>query len=389
MGRKINYVKNGKEYYRVTVSIGRDSNGKLIRKEFYGSSKKDAENKRDEYLDNIKKGLNVDYKNTVLGELMHSWLFEIVRVSNKIKPSTFQRYEGIYRNYVKDSDIYGVKISNLKTIHLQRYYNALYAKGKTSNIIKNLNKLLKNFFNYATDEGYILKNPCSGKRIVIPGESETQERKIEVFSDEEINALKIALKGHRLKFLILLALGTGLRQGELLGLKWSDIDINNKQLKVERSIKQVNIISSNGSREYKTIVQSPKTKNSIRTVPMPSNLISDLKEHSKLQKQEKLKCGNSYNDTDYVFTTEIGNTMNARNVTKSYERLLKKAKIPYKKFHSLRHTYATKLFEVNVPLKTVQMLLGHSDISITANIYTHVMPKEKVKAVEKLNNLFA
>ncbi|ENK1244776.1 site-specific integrase [Clostridium botulinum] len=389
MGRKINCVKNGKEYYRVTVSIGRDSNGKLIRKEFYGSSKKDAENKRDEYLDNIKKGLNVDYKNIVLGDLMHSWLFEIVRVSNRIKPSTFQRYEGIYRNYVKNSDIYGLRISNLKTIHLQRYYNSLYTKGKTSNVIKNLNKLLKNFFNYATDEGYILKNPCSGKRIVIPGETETQEKKIEVFSDKEINTLKVALKGHRLKFLILLALGTGLRQGELLGLKWSDIDINNKQLKVERSIKQVNIISADESKEYKTIVQSPKSKNSIRTVPIPSNLISELKEHRKLQKQEKLKSGNSYNNTDYVFTTEVGNTMNARNITKSYKRLLKKAKIPYKKFHSLRHTYATKLFEVNVPLKTVQMLLGHSDISITANIYTHVMPKEKIKAVEKLNNLFA
>ncbi|MBO0575143.1 site-specific integrase [Clostridium botulinum] len=389
MGRKINCVKNGKEYYRVTVSIGRDCNGKLIRKEFYGSSKKDAENKRDEYLDNIKKGLNIDYKNIVLGELMHSWLFEIIRISSKIKPSTFQRYEGIYRNYIKSSDIYGVKISDLKAMHLQRYYNSLYDKGKTSNVIKNLNKLLKSFLNYAVGEGYILKNPCSSKRIVIPGESEIHERKIEIFSDEEINTLKIALKDHRLKFLILLALGTGLRQGELLGLKWVDIDIDNKQLKVERSIKQVSIISSDGTRKYKTIVQSPKTKNSIRTVPIPSSLIVDLKEHGKLQKQEKLKCGNFYNDTDYVFTTETGKTMNARNVTKSYERLLKKAKIPYKKFHSLRHTYATKLFEVNVPLKTVQMLLGHSDVSITANIYTHVMPKEKIKAVEKLNNLFA
>lgn len=389
MGRKINCVKNGKEYYRVTVSIGRDSNGKLIRKEFYGSSKKDAENKRDEYLDNIKKGLNVDYKNIVLGELMHSWLFEVIRVSSKIKPSTFQRYEGIYRNYIKNSDVYGVKISDLKAMHLQRYYNSLYDKGKTSNVIKNLNKLLKSFFNYAVAEGYILKNPCSSKRIVIPGESEIHERKIEIFSDEEINTLKIVLKDHRLKFLILLALGTGLRQGELLGLKWGDIDIDNKQLKVERSIKQVSIISSDETRKYKTVVQSPKTKNSIRTVPIPSNLIVDLKEHKRLQKQEKLKCGNFYNDTDYVFTTETGKTMNARNVTKSYERLLKKAKIPYKKFHSLRHTYATKLFEVNVPLKTVQMLLGHSDVSITANIYTHVMPKEKIKAVEKLNNLFA
>ncbi|NFQ36267.1 tyrosine-type recombinase/integrase [Clostridium sporogenes] len=388
MGRKINCVKNGKEYYRVTVSIGRDSNGKLIRKEFYGSSKKDAENKRDEYLDNIKKGLNVDYKNIVLGELMHSWLFEILRISDEIKPSTFERYEGIYRNYIKNSDIYGLKISNLKAIQLQRYYNSLYDIGKSSNVIRNLNKLLRNFFNYAIKEGYILRNPCSGKKIVIPGEDEIQEEEIEIFSDKEISILKKALEGHRLKFLILLALGTGLRQGELLGLKWNDIDIDNKQLKVKRSIKQVNIISADETREYKTIEQSPKTKKSKRTVPIPSNLIKFLKEHKNKQIEEKLKAGPSYVDNNYVFSTELGKNIDARNLTRSYERLLKNAKIPYKKFHSLRHTYATKLFERNVPLKTVQEILGHFDISITSNIYTHVMPKEKIKAAERLNNLF-
>lgn len=388
MARKTNCSKNGNEYYRVTASIGRDSNGKLIRKEFYGKSKRDAEDKRDEYLNGIKNGLNVDYQNTILGDLIHSWLFEVVRVSNKIKPSTFQRYEGIYRNYVMGSEIYGLILCNLKAIQLQRYYNRLYENGKTSNVIKNLNKLLKTFFNYAVDEGYILKNPCSGNRIVIPGEKETPEREVETFSTKEILKFKESIENHRLKALFLLALGTGLRQGELLGLKWSDFDNEYKTLKVQRNIKQVNIISADGTKEYKTIEQTPKSKNSVRTVPIPSSLIPILKEHKIQQKLEKVKAGPSYIENDLVFATELGKTIDARNLLRSYKRILTRANITYRKFHALRHTYATKLFEANVPLKTVQMLLGHSDISITANIYTHVMPQKKIQAAEKLNNLF-
>lgn len=384
---KTNYEKNGKKYYRVTVSIGRDSNGKLIRKEFYGKSKKEAEDKRDKYLLDLKSGLNVDYQNAALGQLMHSWLFEVVRVSQDIKPSTFQRYEGIYRNYVKDTDIYSLKLSTLKSIQLQRYYNNLYTSGKSSNVIKNLNKLLKTFLNYSIREGYLLRNPCDG--ITIPGKTESKKKKIEVFSNKEIEILREGLKDHKLEALILLALGTGLRQGELLGLMWSDIDTKNRTLHVERTIKEVNIIDANGNREYKTIIQTPKTKKSIRTVPFPKNLIPILEKHKNRQKLYKIKYGELYTKSDFVFTTETGKNIIARNMTKSYKRLLKKLEIPYKKFHSLRHTYATKLFEREVPIKTVQELLGHSDISTTSNIYTHVMPEQKIKAIDKINNLFA
>jgi integrase len=388
MARKTNYEKNSSEYYRVTTSVGRDSNGKLIRKEFYGNSKKEAEGKRDEYLNGIKSGLNIDFKDACLGELMHLWLFEVVRVSDKVKASSFERYETIYRLYVKDSDIYGLNLSTLKSIQIQRYYNKLYEKGKKSTLIKNINKLLRTFFNYAVDEGYILKNPCSGKRIVIPGEKDIEDKEVEVFTNEEIGILKRHLENHRLKALFLLALGTGLRQGELLALKWSDIDLDNKELRVERSIRQLNIINADGTKEYKTIIQTPKSKSSIRTVPIPSSLIPVLKEHKTQQKLEKIKAGPSYIENDFVFTTELGKNINASNLRRSYTRLLKRAGIPYRKFHAFRHTYATKLFEANVPLKTVQMLLGHSDISVTANIYTHVMPEEKTLAAEKLNNLF-
>lgn len=175
MAVKTNYEKNGKKYFRVTASLGRDYNGKLIRKEFYGSSKKEAENKRDEYLNGIKSGLNIDYKNTVLGELMHTWLFEIMRV--KVKPSSFERYEGIYRNYIKNSQLFGLKLADLKTIQVQRYYNELYSAGKTSSVIENLNKLLRTFLNYAVNEGYILKNPCLGSKIIIPGNKDKKKMK--------------------------------------------------------------------------------------------------------------------------------------------------------------------------------------------------------------------
>ncbi|APC85489.1 MULTISPECIES: tyrosine-type recombinase/integrase [Clostridium] len=386
MAVKTNYEKNGKKYFRVTASLGRDYNGKLIRKEFYGSSKKEAENKRDEYLNGIKSGLNIDYKNTVLGELMHTWLFEIMRV--KVKPSSFERYEGIYRNYIKNSQLFGLKLADLKTIQVQRYYNELYSAGKTSSVIENLNKLLRTFLNYAVNEGYILKNPCLGSKIIIPGNKDKKENEIEIFTDKEITALKKALEGHRLKCLILLALGSGLRQGELLALRWSDINFDTFEIQVNKSIKHVKIISPDGTGERKTIEQSPKSKTSNRIVPIPSKLINVLEEHKALQDIEKKAAGSSYIDKNLIFANEIGRPILVKNIFRIYKNILISAGIKHKKFHSLRHTYATKLFEKGVQLKTVQKLLGHKDISITADIYTHVMPKEKVLAVDKLNDLF-
>jgi integrase len=389
---KSNYTKNGNEYYRVTATIGRDSNGKPIRKEFYGKGKKDAESKRDEYLNGIKNGLNLDFNNTSLGRLIYVWLFEVARI--KSKPSTFERYEGIYRNYIKDTEIYALLLNDLKSIHLQRHYNSLHESGKTTSQIKNLNKLLKSFFNYAVDEGYILKNPCSGKKIVIPGDNEfdpneNEDEDVVVFADEEINLIKKALENNRIQALVLLNLGTGLRQGELLALKWSDLSEGYKNLKVQRSIKHVKVIAADETSEYKTLVQTPKTKCSLRTVPIPSSLIPILEKHRAMQHQDKEKAGSSYTDSYFIFTTESGNNIDTRNLRRAYERMLKKAGVEFKKFHALRHTYATKLFEKGVPLKTVQKLLGHSDISITANIYTHVMPEQKIDAAEELNDLFS
>ncbi len=385
---KTNYSKNGTEYYRISIDLGRDSTGKRIRKEFYGTGKKDAENKRDEYLRGISSGLTVDYDKLVLGEVFDTWLTVVVK--NTAKPSTYERYEGIYRLYIKPSPLYSIKLKAMRGIEIQRYYNDLLDSGKSVSIIKNLNKLLKSFFNYCVAEGYILKNYCVGKSITIPENNsvneDEEEGPISAFTLDEQSKFIDAVKKHRLKTLFLMDLGTGLRLGELIALKWSDIDFNACSVSIKRTIKGVTLINGD-KRKYALIEQPPKTKKSIRTIPIPSNIIPLLKEHQEAQNKEIAAACDLYTENNYVFCTELGLPIDPRNLRRAYERLLKHADIEHKRFHDLRHTYATRLFEKDVPLKTVQMLLGHSNISITANIYTHVMPEEKIKSIDKINDL--
>lgn len=368
MAIEYNCEINGTKYYRVTKTVGHKADGTPIRKPFYGNGKKDANNKAIEYMNKLKNGLTLDFETVVIDELIYKWLFQVKR--NEVKPSSFQSYEGTYRNYIKDSDIAQIKVYNAKSIQIQEYYNKL-GKSKTYSQIKKLNKLLKQFFFYAEREGFILKNPCNN--ITIPGKSVKKSVKpeIEYFNEEEIEQLKKAFKNHKFKNLILMALGTGLRQGELLALRWENVHLDDKYLEVKETVKTVYVFDDKGNKELKTIYNTPKTSNSIRKVDLPDNLIDML---SKMKK-----------DSEFVFN-ENGEPISAKTLWGNWKKVLSENNINYKKFHALRHTYATMLLSRGVDLKTVQDLMGHSDIAIT-QIYLHVLPKTKVAAVNRINDL--
>jgi len=385
MAAKTNCIKNGIRYFRLSVTVGKDGEGKSVRKEFYGKSKTEAETKRDEYLEGIKKGLAISYNKIKLGDFLHTWLFDVLRLS-EMKPSTFDRYEGLYRNYIKHSWLNNILVCETRSIIIQRYYNECYEAGISSKTIRTIHKLLRYFFNYCIAEDYLIKNPCF--KLTIPGTIEEKKSKeMDPFQDEEVIAIKQALKNNNIETAVLLCFGTGLREGELLGLSFDDVDLDIGELYVRKTLKRVKIINKDGKHKYMRLLQEPKTKESCRVIPIPSAIIKQLKSHIAKQKEKLIRNGIPYSPDKLLFTTDSLGFIDDRNLLRAWQRVLKKANIRYRNFHTIRHTYATKLFENGIPLKTVSILLGHSDIKITANIYTHVMPREKEKAAETLNHL--
>lgn len=385
MAVKTNCIKNGKEYYRLSISIGRDSNGKIIRKEFYGKSKSDAEKKRDEYLNKIKSGIFKDYDKLYVGNTMNAWLIEIVQLSRK--PSTFDLYYGLYKNYIENTTISFLKLSDIQSSNIQKYYNDLKKQGKSSNVIFKINKLLRTFFNYAITQNYISNNPCSKGRIIIPGDLRKEKKKIEIFTNEELKLILNAPETSLIKFIALTCVNTGIRRGECLGLKWSDIDTDNNEIHIRRSVKTVAKYDDDMNKHYAPIMQTTKTYTSERDIPLPKSLISILGTIKEQQEINKSKAGKSYVDNNLIFCNENGGLIDDSNLSRSFSRFLKRLGIPHKHMHCLRHTYATLQFENNIPLKTVSKLLGHRSIKITADTYTHVLKREMDKSVDILNLL--
>ena len=374
MAKKTNSKINGKDYYRIRKVIGHTASGEKVLKNFYGESKKEAEEKADKYINDIKNGLIVDFENYTVSELMHSWLFDFLHNSSKIKPSTFQRYESIYRNYIKDSMIAGNKLVKTKSLQLQKFYNELSKKGYSYSQINTLNTVLKVFFNWCIDNDYILKNPCT--KISIKGNKNdiinSQRKDVEILTEKEIKTIKEHVKGSDFELIFLLDLATGLRQGELLALDWEHINLKDKTLKVEKSVKEVYVYDDENTKHIETIFQTPKTLNSFRTVPIPNALVDILKTIP--------------NKSGLLFANKDNEPLKGKNVSTQWAKILKECKIPHKKFHSIRHTYASMLLKKGVDIESVAELMGHSAISIT-QIYLHSSSKSKNKSVNKLNSI--
>ena len=270
--------------------------------------------------------------------------------------------------------IAGNKLVKTKSIQLQKFYNELSKKGYSFSQINTLNTVLKVFFNWCIDNDYILKNPCT--KISIKGNKNdiinNQRKDVEILTEKEIKTIKEHVKGSDFELIFLLDLATGLRQGELLALDWEHINLKEKTLKIEKSVKEVYVYDNENTKHIETIFQTPKTLNSFRTVPIPNALIDILKSKPK-------KSGLLFSDKD-------NEPLKGKNVSTQWAKILKECKIPHKKFHSIRHTYASMLLKKGVDIESVAELMGHSAISIT-QIYLHSSSKSKNKSVNKLNSI--
>ena len=238
--------------------------------------------------------------------------------------------------------------------------------------------------------GYVIKNPCKGLKITKDDEEELiddEDEVVETFTKEETKKITNNLsKDSKIRYIIMFALFTGIRQGELLAL--NKTDIQNDTVRINKTVKTVKVFDDkdNTKSNYEIKVTKPKSKTSNREVPIPDILKAELKRLEILVAKEKLKLGEAYTENELLFPSEMGTYIDAKNLRRSWERLLNKAGVQKKKFHALRHTYATRLFENNTSILTVSRLLGHSSIK-TTEIYTHVLEDVKKEEVQCLNDM--
>lgn len=390
---KTNVNINGYDYAKTTLTVGKDFEGKPIRQQFYGKTKTDADNKKEDFKDQFEKGVNPKLGKQSLSQAAYTWLWN-VEYTSKNKSSTFERYEGIYRNYIQDSNVGKMLIPDITTLALQIHFNKLKKEDYTYSQMHNLMKVLKKFFNYAEDEGYVLKSPCKGVKIPKDDEEELDdtfdeddfEEKYDAFTEEEIKKIFSYLTpDKKLRYVALTAFFTGAREGEILALDEKK-DIKDNKFKIYKTVKSVKVFDSPTEHHYEFKVTRPKTPKSKRIAPINKVLAEELKQLKKLNAIEKLRVGPSYIDKGLLFPAENGNYIDASNLLKQWKKALAAAGVEYKKFHALRDTYASMLAKRGTSLTALSRLLGHSATKQTEK-YIHVDESTRFEEVEKLNDV--
>jgi integrase len=345
-------------------------NGKLTRKSYYGQTRKEASDKLTAALNDIKKGIPIVTERQTVKEFLDRWLNDCVKPS--VRLSTFLSYESEVRVHISPK-LGHIQLEKLTPQHIQAYMNDRLKSELSATTVAYHRSLLRMALNQALRWNLVGRNVAT---LVDPPRTEKYE--IQPITPEQARSFLEVLNGNRLEALFAVALSLGLRRGEALGLRWSDIDFDARTLRVSQILQRL---------DHKLCFSEPKTKSSKRVLALPETLVSKLREHRTRQLEEKLAAGEHWQDTGLVFTTSIGTPIDPRNVKRKLDALLKAAELPHYRVHDLRHFCASLLLAQGVPLKVVSDLLGHTRISVTADLYTHVLPSLKREAMDLMDSI--
>lgn len=358
--------------------------------------KKTLENKKYE----VQHGLSGKADKISLNKWYETWMADYKLPT--VKESTAGTYAKIYENHLRDT--IGMKyLSQIKPIHIQKLYNSMVADGLSAKYISNINAMLYNIMDIAVKNDLIVKNPVIG---VARPKVEKKERRVLAVEEQKVFVSYLQKETWRPhEPLMITLLGTGMRIGEALGLSWSDVDFTNKQISIDKTLCYLKDMETG---RYKFKYQTPKSRESIRTIPMQSDVEKELKRQRTYQMRLRLYMGSEWKPIvgfeNLVFTSlkgtpkqenEVRDFLNniVAEINSDEETLAEKEHrepviMEHIYPHALRHTFATRCFEVGLPPKTVQEYLGHSSVQMTMDIYTHVSEEKKRQDMEKLNSIF-
>jgi integrase len=372
--------KDGK--WQGSVLIGYDlETGRPKRKYFYGRTRKEVQEKINEVALKVQAGTYREPSKLTVAEWFTTWLNDYMKPS--LRPTTWESYKYQVNGHIIPA-LGHLKLAQLQTAHIQRLYNEKLHGGRldgkdgglSPKSVRYIHTVIHSALEQAKKEGMITVNPADAVKLP---KREQKEIKYLDMADAAIFLAMAKESKHFAAFY--LALNTGMRRGELLGLRWKDIDFEAGQLTVNQGLVRV---SGKG-----LVFQEPKTKLSQRVINLPPVALEVLKKHRERQEENRAAAGSAYReDLDLVFANELGEPICPRAFTRVFERLIKKAGLDVT-FHGLRHTFATLALSKGVDVKTIQETLGHHSSAFTMDVYSSVTAKMKREAADKVGNLLA
>ena len=365
--------KDGRWEGRYTV--GRDpETGKAIIKNVLGKTQAEVKEKLKKA---IEENVGIDYgraKTYTVGSWLEVWMENYAKI--KLRPSTFKTSQGFLKNHIKPQ-IGSIPLADLTSLDLQRFYKHRLDGGRVDRVeakkkpkglapktVRNIHQMIGSAYNLAIEQKLVTRNPTQG--CALP---KVEHKEMKTLTADQLSAFFQEARDSGVFALYYIDLTTGLRRGELLGLKWSDIDLEKGDLRVQRQIGRI---------DGKIIEMPLKTKNAYRTLPLSADAIDVLM-------QQRRKTGN----IEWVFPSPTGGPISPDSVLHMLHRVLKRAGLPKVRFHDLRHTFATLALQNGVDIKTVSGMLGHFSAGFTLDTYAHVTTSAKREAAKTMGNILS
>ncbi len=355
------------------VSLGYDAQGKRVRPAIFGKTKTEVREKLLKVQQDALKGLPVKPEKVTVAQHFEDWL----RVKkSSVREATHASYTRIYRNHIEPV-FGGLQLKNLDYRKINALYEALDTKGLSKRTVAYVAYLLRAALDDAMRKGLVPRNPArlAARRTYKPEEARC-------LTQEEMARFLDAARGERLENGFILALHTGLRPGEWLGLTWDAVDWENGRLTIRQALNEI---------EGRLSMGNVKTKAGLRTISLPKKALAALKRQKKRQIQKRLASGGSWqNDMNLVFTNNRGGPLpRTRVAARDLKRILRKANLEGVTLHTLRHTHASILIYQGVDIKAVSRRLGHENITITLQTYGHLLPGQDERAAVLMDEFAA
>lgn len=378
-------VKRGVEiYYRVELPQRLCSDGK--RHSVMGKTKAEAVEKAEAELARWERGLDRNAGGQTLCEFLSEFL-SYYKHDGGVAPSTYQDYRYHIESHI--APLLGkVKLSDLDARRVDAFTRSLTEKGLAARTSQYSYSVLRRALQFAVDWKYIAANPASSRMRAAKRHQVKELSKIRFLTPDEARTFLRAVRGDRYEALYVLAITTGMRQGELLGLQWPDVDLSAGKITISRALHRTKRRRDPEDATPWFELRHPKTAGSRRSLEIPPVTIEALREHLDKQKQQRLLADTSWKEQGLIFTTRTGTPVDTTNVLHLYQEILKRASLPKMRFYDLRHTHASLLIAEGVHPKKIAERLGHASIKLTMDLYGHLFDGSDKESADRMQKIF-